>query len=147
LVGAALFHHHHQSGSSVFARASIWSIAAAAGFLPAQDATRSLLAANAAGHATRLHERCRRCRACASGEVKNVFVDGGRVPPGTLEVRRAAVVNYTPKMSARSQRGWALISSQLTAFRTFTGSSAGTACARYPVAGDRHRQHRQQRCR
>src|SRR5436190_16042755 len=31
-------------------------------------------------------------------EVKSVFVDGGRVPPGTFEVRRAAlIINYTPK--------------------------------------------------
>src|SRR6266403_1906248 len=31
-------------------------------------------------------------------EVKSVFVDGGRVPPGTQEVRRAAlIINYTPK--------------------------------------------------
>src|SRR4030095_2391320 len=30
--------------------------------------------------------------------VKSIFVDGGRVPPGTLEVRRAAlIINYTPK--------------------------------------------------
>ena len=31
-------------------------------------------------------------------EVRSVFVDGGRVPPGTFEVRRAAlIINYTPK--------------------------------------------------
>src|SRR5207249_3567304 len=31
-------------------------------------------------------------------EVKSIFVDGGRVPPGTQEVRRAAlIINYTPK--------------------------------------------------
>jgi multidrug efflux pump subunit AcrB len=31
-------------------------------------------------------------------EVKSVFVDGGRVPPGIFEVRRAAlIINYTPK--------------------------------------------------
>ncbi len=31
-------------------------------------------------------------------EIKSIFVDGGRVPPGTLEVRRAAlIINYTPK--------------------------------------------------
>jgi multidrug efflux pump subunit AcrB len=30
--------------------------------------------------------------------VKSIFVDGGRVPPGTQEVRRAAlIINYTPK--------------------------------------------------
>ena len=37
-------------------------------------------------------------RLCKRPEVKSVFVDGGRVPPGTLEVRRAAlIINYTPK--------------------------------------------------
>jgi multidrug efflux pump subunit AcrB len=31
-------------------------------------------------------------------EVKSVFVDGGRVPPGIQEVRRASlIINYTPK--------------------------------------------------
>src|SRR6202000_1216624 len=31
-------------------------------------------------------------------EVRSVFVDGGRVPPGTFEVRRAAlIINYTAK--------------------------------------------------
>ncbi|GCC47250.1 hypothetical protein chiPu_0031105, partial [Chiloscyllium punctatum] len=31
-------------------------------------------------------------------EVRSVFVDGGRVPPGIQEVRRAAlIINYTPK--------------------------------------------------
>jgi multidrug efflux pump subunit AcrB len=31
-------------------------------------------------------------------EVKSVFVDGGHIPPGTYEVRRAAlIINYTPK--------------------------------------------------
>ncbi len=32
--------------------------------------------------------------------MKSIFVDGGRVPPGTQEVRRAAlIINYTPKDS------------------------------------------------
>src|SRR5260370_42592082 len=31
-------------------------------------------------------------------EVKSVFVDGGRPPPGTFEARRAAlIINHTPK--------------------------------------------------
>src|SRR6266576_2562136 len=41
-------------------------------------------------------------------EIRSIFVDGGRVPPGTLEVRRAAlIINYTPKHdrdSAHTQR-------------------------------------------
>src|SRR5260370_41044748 len=43
-------------------------------------------------------------------EVKNVFVDGGRVPPGTFEVRRAAlIINYTPKTERKiTPRGLAL---------------------------------------
>ncbi|MGY4448698.1 multidrug efflux pump subunit AcrB [Bradyrhizobium sp. i1.3.1] len=32
--------------------------------------------------------------------MKSIFVDGGRVPPGTQEVRRASlIINYTPKDS------------------------------------------------
>ena len=39
-------------------------------------------------------------------EIKNIFVDGGRVPPGTTEVRRASlIINYTPKNERKiSQR-------------------------------------------
>src|SRR4029077_4567914 len=50
-------------------------------------------------------------------EVRSVFVDGGRVPPGTLEVRRAAlIVNYTPKTERKiTQRELELsISNELT---------------------------------
>ncbi len=76
------------------------------GFLPAQDIGRSVLAIElppgsplsatesvTEGIATRLRQR---------SEVKSVFVDGGRIPPGTSEVRVATlIVNYTPK-DARS---------------------------------------------
>jgi multidrug efflux pump subunit AcrB len=89
-------------GLGIFA-ASIWSITLLPqGFLPAQDTARSLLAMELPPGSqlaytekvteeivTRLRKR---------QEVKNVFVDGGRVPPGTFEVRRAAlIINYTPK--------------------------------------------------
>jgi multidrug efflux pump subunit AcrB len=89
-------------GVAIFA-ASIWSIKLLPqGFLPAQDTARSLLAVElppgtqlafteqvTEDIVTRLRKR---------PEVKSVFVDGGRVPPGIQEVRRAAlIVNYTPK--------------------------------------------------
>jgi len=47
-------------------------------------------------------------------EVRNVFVDGGRVPPGTFEVRRAAlIINYTPKTERKiTQRELELAISQ-----------------------------------
>jgi multidrug efflux pump subunit AcrB len=90
------------AGFGIFA-ASIWSITLLPqGFLPAQDSARSLLAMELPPGTqlaytekvteeivTRLRKR---------PEVKSVFVDGGRVPPGTFEVRRAAlIINYTPK--------------------------------------------------
>jgi multidrug efflux pump subunit AcrB len=89
-------------GLAVFA-ASIWSIQLLPqGFLPAQDTARSLLAMElppgsqlaftekvTEDIATRLRKR---------PEVQSVFVDGGRVPPGIFEVRRAAlIINYSPK--------------------------------------------------
>ncbi|QWG23808.1 efflux RND transporter permease subunit [Bradyrhizobium sediminis] len=90
------------AGFGIFA-ASIWSITLLPqGFLPAQDTARSLLAMELPPGTqlaytekvteeivTRLRKR---------PEVKSVFVDGGRVPPGIFEVRRAAlIINYTPK--------------------------------------------------
>src|SRR6478752_7096326 len=89
-------------GVGIFA-ASIWSIVLLPqGYLPAQDAARSLLAMELPPGSqlaytekvteeivTRLRKR---------PEVESVFVDGGRVPPGIQEVRRAAlIINYTPK--------------------------------------------------
>ena len=89
-------------GLGIFA-ASIWSISLLPqGFLPAQDTARSLLAmelppgSQLAYTETVTEEIVARLR--KRPEVKSVFVDGGRVPPGTFEVRRAAlIINYTPK--------------------------------------------------
>jgi multidrug efflux pump subunit AcrB len=100
------------AGFGIFA-ASIWSITLLPqGFLPAQDTARSLLAmelppgSQLAYTENVTEEIVARLR--KRPEVKSVFVDGGRVPPGTLEVRRAAlIVNYTPKSqrdSAHTQR-------------------------------------------
>ncbi|HKO71972.1 MAG TPA: efflux RND transporter permease subunit, partial [Bradyrhizobium sp.] len=83
--------------------ASIWSIVLLPqGFLPAQDTARSLLAIElppgtqldfTEGVTEDIVARLRK-----RPEVRSVFVEGGRVPPGTFEVRRAAlIINYTPK--------------------------------------------------
>jgi len=93
-------------GFAIFA-ASIWSITLLPqGFLPAQDTARSLLAmelppgsqlAYTEGVTEDIVARLRK-----RPEVRSVFVDGGRVPPGTQEVRRAAlIINYTPKTERR----------------------------------------------
>ncbi|RIK99656.1 MAG: ABC transporter permease [Proteobacteria bacterium] len=72
------------------------------GFLPAQDTARSLLAlelppgTQLAQTEKVTEEITRRLR--KRPEIESIFVDGGRVPPGTQEVRRAAlIINYTPK--------------------------------------------------
>jgi multidrug efflux pump subunit AcrB len=72
------------------------------GFLPAQDTARSLLALELPpGSQLAFTEKTTEAivtRLRKRPEVKSVFVDGGRVPPGTTEVRRAAlIINYTPK--------------------------------------------------
>jgi multidrug efflux pump subunit AcrB len=89
-------------GFGIFA-ASIWSITLLSqGFLPAQDTARSLLAmelppGSQLAHTEKVTEEIA-ARLRKRPEVKSIFVDGGRVPPGTLEVRRAAlIINYTPK--------------------------------------------------
>jgi multidrug efflux pump subunit AcrB len=89
-------------GLALFA-ASIWSMGfLSKGFLPAEDASRSLLAIElppgselsdtertTENIVTRLRKR---------PEVKSVFVDGGRVPPSKTEVRLASlIINYVPK--------------------------------------------------
>ncbi|MEA2883588.1 MAG: hypothetical protein QOH32_2844, partial [Bradyrhizobium sp.] len=90
------------AGLAVFA-ASIWSIRLLPqGFLPAQDSARSLLAMELPpGTQLAFTEQVTEeivARLRKRPEVRSVFVDGGRVPPGTLEVRRAAlIINYTPK--------------------------------------------------
>ena len=89
-------------GLVVFA-ASIWSMGLLPrGFLPAQDTARSLLAielppgselSNTEHVTENIVARLRK-----HPEVVSVFVDGGRVPPATTEVRKASlVINYTPK--------------------------------------------------
>jgi multidrug efflux pump subunit AcrB len=89
-------------GAGIFA-ASIWSIGLLPqGFLPAQDTARSLLAMELPpGSQLAFTEKTTEeivARLRKRPEVKSVFVDGGRVPPGTFEVRRAAlIINYTPK--------------------------------------------------
>ncbi|MGB3866112.1 MAG: efflux RND transporter permease subunit, partial [Xanthobacteraceae bacterium] len=89
-------------GLAVFA-ASILSIhLLPQGFLPAQDTARSLLAMELPpGSQLAYTEKVTEdivARLRKRPEVKSVFVDGGHVPPGTYEVRRAAlIVNYTPK--------------------------------------------------
>ncbi len=72
------------------------------GFLPAQDTARSVLAIELAP-GTQLSETERVtenivARLRKHSEVKSVFVDGGRLPGKSTEVRRAAlIINYTPK--------------------------------------------------
>src|SRR5260370_24754498 len=88
-------------GFGIFA-ASIWSIKLLPqGFLPAQDTARSLLAMELPpGSQLAFTEKTTEeivSRLRKRPEVKSVFVDGGRVPPGAFEVRRPApVINYTP---------------------------------------------------
>src|SRR6201991_2080698 len=97
--------HHYITvliGFGVFA-ASIWSITLLPqGFLPAQDTARSLLAmelppGSQLAYTEKVTEEIVQ-RLRKRPEIKSIFVDGGRVPPGTQEVRRAAlIINYTPK--------------------------------------------------
>jgi multidrug efflux pump subunit AcrB len=99
-------------GFGIFA-ASIWSITLLPqGFLPAQDTARSLLAmelppGSQLAYTEKVTEEIV-ARLRKHPEIRSIFVDGGRVPPGTLEVRRAAlIINYTPKKerdSAHTQR-------------------------------------------
>jgi multidrug efflux pump subunit AcrB len=72
------------------------------GFLPTQDTARSLLAielpsgsllSETEAVTEDIVTRLRRRR-----EVKSVFVDGGRIPPGTYEVRKASLtINFVPR--------------------------------------------------
>jgi len=105
-------------GFGIFA-ASIWSITLLPqGFLPAQDTARSLLAMELPpGSQLAFTEKVTEdivARLRKRPEVKSVFVDGGRVPPGTFEVRRAAlIINYTPKTDRKiTQRELELAISQ-----------------------------------
>jgi multidrug efflux pump subunit AcrB len=102
------------AGFGIFA-ASIWSISLLPqGFLPAQDTARSLLAmelppgSQLAYTETVTEEIVARLR--KRPEIRSIFVDGGRVPPGTLEVRRAAlIINYTPKSERNSTHAQRLL--------------------------------------
>ncbi len=89
-------------GLVIFA-ASIWSITLLPkGFLPAQDTARSLLIlelppGSRLSDTEKVTEDIARL-VRSRPEVVGVFVDGGRVPPGAQDVRRASVIiNYTPK--------------------------------------------------
>ena len=105
-------------GFGIFA-ASIWSITLLPqGFLPAQDTARSLLAVELPpGSQLAFTEKVTEdivARLRKRPEVRSVFVDGGRIPPGTFEVRRAAlIINYTPKTERKiTQRELELAISQ-----------------------------------
>jgi hydrophobe/amphiphile efflux-1 (HAE1) family protein len=83
--------------------ASVWSLGLLSkGFLPAQDSARSRLAielppgSQLADTEKVTEEIVKRLRGRA--EIKSIFVDGGRVPRGAKEIRRASLyINYTPK--------------------------------------------------
>ena len=89
-------------GLGVFA-ASIASIRLLPqGFLPAQDTARSVLAIELPP-GSQLIDNQRITEALAVDlrkipEIRSIFVDGGRLPQGTVEVRRASIIlNYTNK--------------------------------------------------
>jgi multidrug efflux pump subunit AcrB len=72
------------------------------GFLPAAEISRSLLAielppgSQLADTETITDTIAARLR--GRSEVESIFVDGGRIPPGVVEVRKAALtINYVPK--------------------------------------------------
>jgi multidrug efflux pump subunit AcrB len=90
------------AGLGVFALSVLSITLLPQGFLPAQDIQRSLLALELPpGSQLSFTEKTTEeivARLRKRSEVKSVFVDGGRVPPGLSEVRRAAlIINYTPK--------------------------------------------------
>jgi hydrophobe/amphiphile efflux-1 (HAE1) family protein len=83
--------------------ASIWSVTLLSkGFLPAQDSARSRLAielppgSQLSDTERATEEIVRRLR--GRSEIESIFVDGGRVPKGAKEIRRASLyIKYTPK--------------------------------------------------
>src|SRR6201994_1543185 len=98
--------HHYlavRSGIGIFA-ASIWSITLLPqSFLPAQDSARSWLGLELPpGTQLAYTEKVTEDIVALlrkRPEVKSVFVDGGRDPKGSQEVRRATlIINYTPKV-------------------------------------------------
>src|SRR3984893_18427175 len=98
-------HHYFLTvliGLGIFAASLLSTTLLPQGFLPAQDTARSLLAMELPpGSQLAFTEKTTEeivARLRKRPEVRSVFVDGGRVPPGTFEVRRAAlIINYTPK--------------------------------------------------
>src|SRR5450631_2812786 len=82
---------------------SVWSVSLLSkGFLPAQDSARSRLAielppgSQLSDTEKATEEIVKRLR--GRSEIKSIFVDGGRVPKGAKEIRRASIyINYTPK--------------------------------------------------
>jgi multidrug efflux pump subunit AcrB len=74
----------------------------ASGFLPAQDTARSLLAIELPP-GSRLSDTEKVTEDIVKflktrPEIRSVFVDGGRIPPGFVEVRKASmIINYKPK--------------------------------------------------
>jgi multidrug efflux pump subunit AcrB len=97
--------HHYLTvliGLGIFA-ASIWSITLLPqSFLPAQDSARSWLGLELPpGTQLAYTEKVTENIVALlrkRPEVKSVFVDGGRDPKGSQEVRRATIIiNYTPK--------------------------------------------------
>ena len=83
--------------------ASVGSIVLlASGFLPAQDSARSLLSVELP-LGSRLSDTEKTTEEIvkllrARPEVITVFVDGGRIPQGSMEVRKASIIiGYTPK--------------------------------------------------
>jgi hydrophobe/amphiphile efflux-1 (HAE1) family protein len=83
--------------------ASVGSIVLlASGFLPAQDSARSLLSIELPP-GSRLSDTEKMTEDIvkllrARPEVTTVFVDGGRIPQGSMEVRKASIIiGYTPK--------------------------------------------------
>jgi len=115
-------------------------------FLPAQD-FRALAARDgaSAGIATCLYRKTTEeivARLRKRPEVKSVFVDGGRVPPGTFEVRRAAlIINYTLKHDRKITSANSNLRSAVN-WKTSRTSASGfwtrTACVR-SRGRDRHR--------
>lgn len=89
-------------GLALFALSIFSTFLLPSGFLPTQDIARSLLAIELppgsplSATETVTEEITRRLR--QRPEVKSVFVDGGRIPPATTEVRKASlIINYKPK--------------------------------------------------
>ena len=89
-------------GLVLFALSIMSTFLLPSGFIPAQDTARSVLALELPSGATLSDTQNVTdsivARLKARPEIKSVFVDGGRIPPATIEVRKASlIVNYVPK--------------------------------------------------